>query len=175
MRTPFEKLVKQYQDKVYTFAHYYLGHRQEAEDVTQEVLIRLWRHLDQLEASRIEPWLITVTRNACLDSIRRRQTYRTLVTTTDFESDSYAALPDQTPGPLADTESGDFEGALATALSQIAEPYKSILVLREIQDLKYEQISDTLSLPLNTVKCYLHRGRAMLRENLKPLLSDEEP
>ena len=69
----FEEAARRHQRRVYTFAHYFLGNREEAEDVTQEVLLRLWRHADHLEEDGVERWLLTVTRNACYDQLRRRR------------------------------------------------------------------------------------------------------
>ena len=77
------------------------------------------------------------------------------------------------PWPDAVAESSDLRGHIMEALSRLQEPHRSIIVLREIQDMKYEQISETLALPLNTVKSYLHRGRRMLREQLSEVLKHE--
>ena len=75
MLRAFEKIADRHRDRIFTFACYHLGNRDDAEDVTQEVLVRLWKNLDSLEDARIMPWLIHVTRNACIDSLRRRRTY----------------------------------------------------------------------------------------------------
>jgi len=162
-----KKLVGQYQDRVFTFAHYYLGNREEAEDVTQEVLIRLWKYGSNVENGKLGRWVTKVTRNACFDALRRRKTYRSLVATTDLADQAYSGMLDSEPDPAMQSETTDFHEKVEIALKKIDDPYRSILILREIQDLRYEQISDALELPLNTVKAYLHRGRKMLRNKLK--------
>lgn len=164
-----------YQDRIFTFAHYYLGHREEAEDATQEVLIRLWRNRSEIDPARIEPWLITVTRNACFDALRKRKNYRSRVTSADFDDPALGHLLKHEETPQSHTESAEFQHRLEQAISKIREPYRSILILREIQDQKYDRISEVLDLPLNTVKGYLHRGRKMLREQLKPWVKNGTP
>ena len=166
----FEKLVLGYQHRVYGFAFYLLGDREEAEDVTQEVLLRLWTHRDGVDEDRVLAWLLRVTRNACVDELRRRTTYHNLVDVNTERLD-YASGGGLTPD--AETEQADFQERLQHALNRLAEPYRSIVILREIQDMKYEDIGDALGLPLNTVKVYLHRGRKMLREQLSEVLERE--
>lgn len=173
MRT-FKKMMHQHRDRVFTFALYYLGQYEEAEDVTQEVFVRLWKYGDRVDAGKLEHWLITVTRNACFDALRRRKVYQAHVTSTDLSERDFAELADDADSPEQLTENSDFQEKLEHALAKIDDPYRSILILREIQDYKYEQIGDALDLPLNTVKAYLHRGRKMLREQLKCVWEDEK-
>lgn len=162
--------MRTYQHRVYGFAVYFLGNRTEAEDVTQDVLLRLWQHRDTVEESRLLGWLLRVTRNACVDALRRRRVYRNLMTPDD-ERLGQAAAGDPTPDD--DAEAADFQRHLRRALAQIPDPYRSIVILREVQELKYEEISGAMDLPLNTVKVYLHRGRKMLRQHLSEVLHRE--
>jgi len=71
--TGFEEVVSQQQRKVYSFAHYYLGSPEEAEDVTQEVFFKLWRNWHKIDLTSVRPWLLRVTRNACFDRLRQRR------------------------------------------------------------------------------------------------------
>jgi RNA polymerase sigma-70 factor (ECF subfamily) len=170
MLRAFEKLADRHRDRIFTFACYVLGDREEAEDVTQEVLIRLWKNLDSLEEDRTLPWLLHVTRNACIDALRRRRTYRALVAP-DPDGDAAARVASRGLGPAAAVEAADFRSHLERAVRELAEPYRSIVILREIQDLRYEEICEALGLPLNTVKVYLHRARRKLREKLREFAS----
>lgn len=174
MMRKIKKLVGQYQGRVYTFAYYYLGNREEAEDVAQEVLIRLWKYGNNVEKGKLDHWVTKVTRNACFDALRRSKTYRSHVATTDLTNQDFASISDSEANPEAHTEAADFQEKVEFALGKIDDPYRSILILREIQDLKYEQISDALGLPLNTIKAYLHRGRRMLRNHLKSVWEHEK-
>ena len=166
----FERSVRKYQHRIYGFAVYFLSDRVEAQDVTQDVLLRLWQHRDEIDEARMLGWLLRVTRNACVDALRRRKA-RHNVMTTDTDAVGYAV--GSGPSPEAYAEAADFQGHLGRALSRIAEPYRSIVILREVQELKYEEISGAMNLPLNTVKVYLHRGRKMLREQLSEVLHRE--
>ncbi len=159
----FEEQVHRYQDRVFGFACHLLHNRAAAADVTQDVLIRFWEHRATLDPNRVLPWLMRVTRNACIDAMRRRSTRRDVF---GGASEAVRRAPCHRPSPQADAEASDFQGHLERALAQLDEPYRSIVILREVQDLKYKEISATLDLPLNTVKVYLHRGRKQLRNRL---------
>lgn len=174
MQMAFEKTVDQHRDRVFTYAWYCLGDRDDAEDVTQEVLVRLWRHWGELEEARVVPWLIHVTRNLCIDTMRRRKTYRGMVRE-DPEGVAMNQAASPEPGPSALVESVEFSEHVQRALLQVPEPYRSIVILREVQDYRYEEIGTALQIPLNTVKVYLHRGRRKLRERLQEVVRDVTP
>jgi RNA polymerase sigma-70 factor (ECF subfamily) len=166
----FERYVQTYQHRVFGFAVYYLGDRREAEDVAQEVLIRLWHHMDKIDEERLLGWLLRVTRNACVDALRKNKARRQRIAPV---LDDIAEPAGHDPLPDDHAEADDFQQHLERALAQINEPYRSIVILREIQELKYEEISGAMDLPLGTVKVYLHRGRKMLREHLTEVLHRE--
>ena len=162
----FRKLAEEYRDRIYTFAYYSLQRREEAEDVTQEVLIKMWQHRENIDPNRMSAWVMRVTRNAVIDCARRRQT-RSAVFADGVEVEiatNYVAAPSNTGTAV---ERRELRESLETALTTIEEPYRSIIVMREIQDMKYAEIVDALEMPLNTVKVYLHRGRKMLRDALR--------
>lgn len=170
MRLPeFERLVYRYQDRVYGFACYMLKSPADAEDVTQDVLIRLWKGRDGVDADRVLAWLMRVTRNACIDVLRHRKTVRA-VTDGEAEPDE---VPHASPSPEAVLEQADDRDVVAAALDRLSEPYRSIVVLRELQGMKYEEISGAMDMPLNTVKVYLHRGRKQLRDVLEEAIDRE--
>ena len=162
----FRKLCRQHTDRIYTFAFYYLGNREDAEDVTQEVLLRLWNHWERIESDSLPAWITRVTRNLCLDSLRKRRSYRALVSA-DPDGDLQTMSAHPGSNPESDLQASEIRKQVQRALDLLDEPYRSIIILREIQDMKYEQISDALNLPLNTVKAYLHRGRERLRNQIR--------
>jgi RNA polymerase sigma-70 factor, ECF subfamily len=166
----FQKLVEQHRHRVYTFAFYYLRDREEAEDVTQDVLLKLWQHLPELEADRLVAWLLRVTRNACHDAFRRNRTYRGMVQD-DADGSIQLRAEHSDPDPEELAEASDAKRKIELALKDIADPYRTIVILREIQEMSYEQISEILQMPLNTIKVYLHRGRRMLREQLQEVVA----
>jgi len=163
----FRAQVNAHEDRIYRFARSMLKDGVTAQDVTQDVLITLWEHREDLDPDRLLPWLLRVTRNACIDHLRRRQTrHDTLTVDTDGLRDAASSRP----GPDAATEAADFEARVHDALEEVDEPYRSVVELRELQDLKYKEIADALDMPLNTVKVYIHRGRKKLRRHLSDRL-----
>lgn len=147
---------------MFSYACYALGSREEAEDVAQDVFIRLWDHWAELDQENVTGWIIRVARNACLDRLRQRQTRAALL---------HEHLGDREPCTEPEPEAGGNHAALRrqieAAIRELDEPYRSIVILREIDEHSYEAIASALTMPLNTVKVYLHRARRMLRERLK--------
>ena len=166
----FESQVSQYRNRIFGLAYHLLSNREEAEDVTQEVFMRFWTHRAELDPERVFGWLLRVTRNASLDAIRRRKTYQRSVTSND---DIVDQAPGSSPDPHSDAESAEFNRMLQAALATLDEPYRSLLVLREIQDLPYQEIAEALTLPLTSVKVYLHRARKKLRNQLSQMMPRE--
>lgn len=168
----YKDWVADYRDRVYNFAYYTLRHAEDAEDVTQEVLIRMWHHHRRLDEPTVLAWLLKVTRNACYDTLRRHRARRARFDEgIDLQaSDTYA---DEAPGPQEHAEADDFQRRLQRALAELPESYRTVVVLREIEGLKYDEIAEITGRPINSVKVYLHRGRKMLRLQLEE--SDGRP
>lgn len=166
----FEEHVHEHQDRVYSFAYYLTGSREAAEDVAQEVLIRFWKHHREIDAERALGWLLRTTRNAAIDALRKRKTRRRLL---EVDTEALTTTASQNPSPHTDTESADVRYHLERALVFLDEPYRSIVILREVQDLQYHEISETLGLPMGTVKVYLHRARKRLRHHLAHVTGHE--
>ena len=163
--TGFEEVVSQQQRKVYSFAHYYLGNPEEAEDVTQEVFMKLWHHWQRIDLTSVRPWLLRVTRNACFDRLRQRRS-AAKVFVPDADPERIEASPAAAPGPETEAQRTAFRRHVTQALATLGEPYRSVLILREIQGLRYRDIAEVLEMPLNTVRVNIHRGRRQLREAL---------
>lgn len=161
----FKRIVGQHKDRIYTHAYYVLGSHDEAEDVTQEVLLKIWEQLDDLPRTHTTAWIMKVTRNRCIDYLRQRQ--RTVRLHDLAEADD---RPEGTweaaSNPQADAEQSEMQRHIERAIRALSEPLRSVVILREIQGLNYEEVARATGLPLNSVKVYLYRGRRMLREKL---------
>ena len=168
-RLRFKRIVGQHKDRIYTQAYYLLGSHDDAEDATQEVLLRIWERLDDVPRKHTTAWIITVTRNLCIDYIRRRQ--RT-VRFFDVEGgeDGSEEIPQAASDPAEEAEQNEIQRHIEREIRTLPEPLRDVVILREIQDLKYEEIARILEIPLNSVKVYLYRGRRILREKLSFLL-----
>ncbi len=163
----FSELIDEHQDRVYSFAYYLLGSKEEAEDVAQEVLLRLWKNIESVKFEAAGGWLSRVTRNACFDRLRQRRTQNRLFATSLDTPGLDPATQATEDNPESRANSWDVQRHLRQALAEIAEPHRSIVILREIQGLKYIEIAELLEIPINTVKTYLHRARRTLRTQLR--------
>ncbi|HMB60479.1 MAG TPA: RNA polymerase sigma factor [Xanthomonadales bacterium] len=161
MSKRFRKWVDEYQDQAWTLARYMLKDASEAEDVCQESFVKLWHHQESINPDKIKPWLMKVTRNGCLDRIRRRKPTEEL---NEQTAGSPADGPEQ--GPLDATHRQELGRRLRKSIAGLAEPYRSLVVLRDIHQHSYEEVAGVLELSLPQVKTYLHRARKQLREQL---------
>ena len=157
MSKQFRQWVDEYQNQAWTLARYLLKDASEAEDACQEAFVKLWHHKDSVDPARIKPWLMKVTRNGCLDRLRRRRPSEELQEQLASEIEA---------GPLQDTQRLELGRRLKRSIAGLAEPYRSLVVLRDIQQHSYEEVAGVLELSLGQVKVYLHRARKQLREEL---------
>jgi RNA polymerase sigma-70 factor (ECF subfamily) len=169
----FKTLQERHSSRIFTFSQYYLRNREDAEDVTQEVLMRMWKNLDKVDHEKLPAWVMRVTKNACLDVLRKRGSYRNVVAEGDFEP-LVNATSDEKQNPHVLIAASELRDRLMEALEKLGEPYRSIILMREVQQLSYAEVSDALELPLNTMKVYLHRGRRMLRDQLRERVAHGE-
>ena len=161
----FDELVRRHKDRIYGYALYLLRNRQDAEDITQEALLRLWTHRDRVRLHRVGGWIMRVTRNLCLDHLRRASTAGRRGVTVDTETVESLADEHQ-PGPSRVTDGRLLREQVEQALHRLPETQRSAFVLREVQGFKYREIADALDVPMNTVKVYLLRARLALRKEL---------
>lgn len=156
MSGEYQQWVRAYQDQAWSLARYLLKDASEAEDAVQEAFIKLWRHQDDVDGERIRPWLMKVTRNACLDRLRRRKPE------TELNEEQIGAAGD----PASGAQQSELGRWLTRAIEGLREPYRTLVVLRDIQQHSYEEVANATELTLTQVKVYLHRARKQLREQL---------
>jgi RNA polymerase sigma-70 factor (ECF subfamily) len=164
-KAAFGELVEETQDRVYSLAYNVLSNRQEAEDMTQEVYLRVWRALPSFRGeAKFTTWLHRIAVNACLN--RRRQLRSRLRIVDDAEALERvtASLGD----PVAATIHREGKESLWKTVTRLPEKYSLVVNLFYQQQLSYKEIADTLSLPLGTVKAHLNRARQALAKSLRP-------
>jgi RNA polymerase sigma-70 factor, ECF subfamily len=164
----FRVLCRRYSDEIYRFAHSLLANQADAEDATQEVLLRLWNQLPKMYPFNLRAWLLKTTRCYCLDQIRRRR-HRAAPMLVDEEI--LAEQPDALavdPSEAADSNLRLEQGR--SLLLKLPENLRSVFVLYEVNGLRYREIAEVLGMPINSVKVYLSRAR----ERLAILINEEE-
>ncbi len=119
--------------------------------------MKLWHQQDSIDPDKTKAWLMKVTRNGCLDRIRRRKPTEELG---EWHAEAAGA------GPQQGAEHFELGQRLQHSINQLGEPYRSLVVLRDVQQNSYEEVAETLELSLAQVKVYLHRARKQLREEL---------
>ena len=184
-RQTFEMLLTEHQDAIYAYARSLARHREDAEDIAQETFLRLWRSREDIEVDSARYWLLRVCRNLCLDRHRRKQvrsrardhSERAVVgieTAEDDGRERSLEVSDLGGGALQTETSLDIQ-RLVQAMEELPEPHRSIMLLREVQDLAYDEIAETLELSLSAVKVYLHRARKKIRAAFPELDPQNNP
>lgn len=158
----WEQIVRDQSARVYRLAYRLTGNRHDAEDLTQEVFVRVFRSLSSYTPGTFEGWIHRITVNLFLDSVRRRQRIR-------FDTlgdDAHDRLPGTDVGPERAFEHANLDYDVQDALNQLPPDFRAAVVLCDVEGLSYEEISATLGIKLGTVRSRIHRGRAQLRELL---------
>ncbi|MEX2499568.1 MAG: sigma-70 family RNA polymerase sigma factor [Wenzhouxiangellaceae bacterium] len=165
MKRRFEQLVDQHGSRIFQLARLMLQREDEAEDVAQETLVKLWRNAENLRQGEELPWLITCTRNACLDILRGRTRTRSLLQLVVSENKALNHADER--GPAEEMHIDERTRSLRAALAEMPEPARSLLILRDIQELDVATVACTLELSENQVKVYTFRARRQLRYRLE--------
>jgi RNA polymerase sigma-70 factor (ECF subfamily) len=159
----WEEIVELHSARVYRLAYRLTGNRHDAEDLTQEVFVRVFRSLDTYSPGSFEGWIHRITTNLFLDKARRRSRFRF----DGFGEGAEERLVSSSPAPEVSYTDGRFDDDVEAALAALPEDFRAAVVLCDIEDLSYEEIADVLGVKLGTVRSRIHRGRAMLREALQ--------
>jgi RNA polymerase sigma-70 factor (ECF subfamily) len=170
----FQELVGQYGDRVFGLVFRFVGNRAEAEDVAQEVFVTVWKSIETFRAeSRLSTWLFRIAANHAKNRIKylsRRSTDRG-----GLEEAPEGALADlggaathaHVHGPDAALEAAQRGGALERAIASLDEDQRLVVILRDVEELSYDEIGEITGLPEGTVKSRLHRARLALKEFLQ--------
>jgi RNA polymerase sigma factor (sigma-70 family) len=159
----WDELVRQHADRVYRLAYRLSGNQHDAEDLTQETFIRVFRSVQNYQPGTFEGWLHRITTNLFLDTARRRQRIR-------FEglADEMAhRLAGSEPTPAQAFDDSHLDDDVQAALKALPPEYRAAVVLCDIEGFSYEEIAATLGVKLGTVRSRIHRGRAQLRAALE--------
>jgi len=158
----WDEIVAQHSTRVYRLAYRLTGNKHDAEDLTHDVFVRVFRSLHSYQPGTFEGWLHRITTNVFLDKMRRKQRIR-------FDSltdDAAARLPSREVGPEQSYTDTHFDDDVQRALDALTPDFRAAVVLCDIEGLSYEEIATMLGIKLGTVRSRIHRGRSQLRDSL---------
>src|ERR1044072_149199 len=168
----WEEIVRQHRRKVFNIAYRFTGRHDEAEDLTQDIFLKIFRSLHTFDRrANFQTWLVSVSRNLCIDHYRSVRKERETI---DRDVDANELAPTSAePGPVAALEQADRVMLLKQALSALPDTLRTAVLMRDIQELSYQEIADQLRLPEGTVKSRINRGRTELARQIRKLRADD--
>jgi len=174
----FALLVKRYQGKVTNLVNRFIYNRDRAVEIAQEVFLRVYLHRKRyLRSGRFSTWIYTIAVNLAKNELRRKARLKG-VTSLDglleATGDSGAFLADKRPGPDRTAHQHRVEEVVMEAIEQLPDKYREVILLRDIQQLTYEEIEQVLSIPGGTVRSRINRARSVLKRVLEPALGRRE-
>jgi RNA polymerase sigma-70 factor (ECF subfamily) len=171
----WDLIVRQHWRKVFNVAYKFVGKHDEAEDLAQDIFLKVFKSLDTFDRrANFQTWLISVSRNLCIDHYRSVRKERETI---DRDVDANELAPaSRDEGPMAALEQRDRVSLLREALATLPETLRTAVLMRDIQELSYQEIAVALRLPEGTVKSRINRGRTELARQIKKLRgSDYSP
>jgi RNA polymerase sigma factor (sigma-70 family) len=158
----WDDIVREHGDRVYRLAYRLAGNQHDAEDITQETFIRVFKSLANYQPGTFEGWLHRITTNLFLDMVRRRSRLRMEGLPEDTDR-----LVGDDPSPEQIYSATHLDPDLQAALDELAPEFRAAVVLCDVEGLSYEEIGATLNVKLGTVRSRIHRGRQALRSSLE--------
>jgi len=169
----WELIVRQNWRKVFNVAYKFVGRHDEAEDLTQDIFLKIFKALASFDRrANFQTWIISISRNLCIDHYRSVRKERQTIAREVDAGDLQPVSSDR--GPYAAAEHQDLRVLLREALQILPASLRTAVVLRDLQELSYQEIADRLGLPEGTVKSRINRGRLELARQLKRL-QDKQP
>ncbi|WP_458415151.1 RNA polymerase sigma factor SigW [Schinkia sp. CFF1] len=166
----FSEIVDLFKDKVFQLCYRMVGNRHDAEDIAQEAFIRAYININSYDLNRkFSSWLYRIATNLSIDRLRKKKP--------DFFLDAeiegtegltmYSQIPSDDPQPEEMVESLEFQEWIQQGIDELPVMYRSVIVLKYIEELSLKEIGEILDLPIGTVKTRIHRGREALRKRLR--------
>ena len=168
----WEQIVRQNWRKVFNVAYKFVGKHDEAEDLTQDIFLKIFKALKTFDRrANFQTWIISISRNLCIDHYRSVRKERQTIARDVDSNDLQPATRER--GPYAQAEHQDLRAQLRQALETLPITLRTAVVLRDLQELSYQEIADRLGLPEGTVKSRINRGRIELAHQLRRLQENQ--
>lgn len=171
-QSAFSDIVSHYQHSLYQVCYRMLGNKQEAEDIAQEAFVRAYMNLHTFDQKRkFSTWLYRIATNLCIDRLRKKKPdyYLDAEVAGTEGLNMYSQISTDAPLPEEELEKMELQERVQYEISRMPEKYRVVVVLKYIEELSLQEISEVLEMPLGTVKTRLHRGREALRKQLNSL------
>jgi len=167
----FEQLIESYQKRVFNIAYRIIGSYDDANELAQEVFIKVYRSLSQFKGrSSFSTWIYSITKNVCYDELRKRKNKKVVYIDEDIKYDNneiQRQVEDGRPQPDEIAEKNEIKRIVHEAIMELSYEHREAIVLRDIQGFSYEEISKLLKCPEGTVKSRINRARRSLKNILK--------
>ena len=164
----YGKLVHRYRGRLYNFVFRFVGEPETAEDIVQETFLRAFRKREDYKAiANFSTWLFTIAGNLAKSELRRRKRWRLFSLDRDEESGTGLDLPDESFRPDKMTESSITDVQIQRAINSLSDNYRQVVLLRDVEGLSYQEISEVVNCPVGTVKSRVSRARLKLQQKLR--------
>ena len=164
----YNQLVSRFKDRLLNFIYRFVNDLDLAEDLVQDTLLKLYTHKDSYrEIAKFSTWLYTIAANLARTELRKKKRRKTFSVTELSREDREFIIASSDVDPSEDLSSQNFEKSVQQALAELPDDFKTIIILRDIQELSYDEISKIVDVPLGTVKSRINRGRVKLQQLLK--------
>jgi RNA polymerase sigma-70 factor (ECF subfamily) len=171
-QSTWDQIVRRYRRKVFNVAYKFVGRHEEAEDLTQDIFLKIYRSLATFDRrANFQTWLISISRNLCIDHYRSVRKERETINRDMDASELTPVAPEA--GPVAALEQRDRVALLRQGLAALPPALRTAVLMRDIQEMTYQEIADALRVPEGTVKSRINRGRNELARQLKRLHGGE--
>jgi RNA polymerase sigma-70 factor (ECF subfamily) len=165
----WDMVVRQHHQRVYNFAYRYNGRFDEAEDLTQEIFLKIYRTLQTYkpELGAFETWMMRVSRNCIIDHYRKLKTERRQTDSLEGEHEQVAEMGNRFSNPAEALEQLELSARVHAALLRLSEDLREVLILRDLEGFAYEEIVEIVRVPIGTVKSRINRGRVEMAKILR--------
>ena len=164
----YGKIVGRYHGRLYNFIYRFVGDRETAEDIVQETFLRAFRKRDEYRAiANFSTWLFTIAGNLAKSELRRRKRWRMISAERADVTDTGMELPDESARPDKVAESSIADVQIQNAINSLPNNYRQVILLRDVEGMSYQEISEIVDCPVGTVKSRGNRARLKLQQKLK--------
>ncbi|KAA0253609.1 MAG: sigma-70 family RNA polymerase sigma factor [Chlorobiota bacterium] len=169
----FEAIVSRYKNPLFNFVFRFLGDRDATSDVVQETFIKVYRNKDSYKTfAKFSTWIYTIAGNLAKTELQRRKRKNQISINSWGEDEETMDLPDGGPLPDRLVDSGIKNKMIQEALLKLPEVYREMVILRDIQEMSYEEIAEMMDISIGTVKSRINRGRAQLQDLLRDIFKE---